>query len=248
MSPDMFDERRNQRIRSLRISLIWTMAISALLVLLLPLLFRSGILRAEDLWRDKNPYGISIDLQVGEILKLQIREPMIVDYLLEGDTTDEVKIKMVPDKKLFDFMPPVDDTRTITEKKDARIRSRGRLVMDLAVTIQSLDPATGTVTFSGTKLLAYQAGTARQAIQVTGKVNAGDIQPGKTIHSSRVADLQVVIQGGPQANRGNTQLKPPDNTDAENAQPSAEMSDAEKRRMLLEYLNRILGETGEVSQ
>ncbi|HBS03612.1 MAG TPA: hypothetical protein DEA96_01510, partial [Leptospiraceae bacterium] len=195
MSPEREQNRRNS-IRAQRKSLIITILVASLAVLLFPFLLKSGLLSAEDLWQDKNPYGISIELREGEILKLQIREPMVVDYLLEGDLTDEVQIKMVPDSKLFEFLPPADDTRTITEKKDARIRSRGRLVMDLAVTIQSIDQNTGTVTFSGTKLLAYQQGTARQAVQVTGRINAGDIMPGKTVHSSRVADLQVVIQGG----------------------------------------------------
>ncbi|MBR31013.1 MAG: hypothetical protein CMN77_06840 [Spirochaetaceae bacterium] len=248
MSPEREQNRRNS-IRAQRKSLIITILVASLAVLLFPFLLKSGLLSAEDLWQDKNPYGISIELREGEILKLQIREPMVVDYLLEGDLTDEVQIKMVPDSKLFEFLPPADDTRTITEKKDARIRSRGRLVMDLAVTIQSIDQNTGTVTFSGTKLLAYQQGTARQAVQVTGRINAGDIMPGKTVHSSRVADLQVVIQGGPDAQRDNIQMKQnPGENPGDPPQPSAELSDAEKQRILLEYLNRILGESGEVSQ
>lgn len=250
MSPDAREQRRRRIIRDHALFLATTIATSLLAVITLPFLLRFGILNAEDLWRDKNPYGISIELREGEILKLQIREPMVVDYLLEGDTMDEVQIKMVPDSDLFKFLPPADDTRTITTQKDARIRSRGRLVMDLAVTIQSIDRATGTVTFSGTKVLGYQQGTARQAVQVTGRVNAGDIMPGKTIHSSRVADLQVLVQGGPSAQRENVQLQdePEDDTPGDQAQPGAEISDGEKRRLLLEYLNRILGESGEVSQ
>lgn len=249
MSPETREQSRRNSIRDQRKSLVVTILVAALTVLLLPFVLRNAFLNAEDLWEDKNPYGISIELREGEILKLQIREPMVVDYLLEGDLMDEVQIKMVPDSKLFEFLPPADDTRTITEKKDARIRSRGRLVMDLAVTIQNIDQNTGTVTFSGTKLLAYQQGTARQAVQVTGRINAGDIMPGKTVHSSRVADLQVVIQGGPDAQRDNIPMKQnPGENPGDPPQPSAELSDAEKQRILLEYLNRILGESGEVSQ
>lgn len=249
MSHESREIVRHRQLRSQGYSFVATVLLSALAVFVLPLILRGAFLNAEDLWQDKNPYGISIELREGEILKLQIREPMVVDYLLEGDLMDEVQIKMVPDSKLFEFLPPADDTRTITEKKDARIRSRGRLVMDLAVTIQGIDQNTGTVTFSGTKLLAYQQGTARQAVQVTGRVNAGDIMPGKTIHSSRVADLQVVIQGGPDASRDNIQMKQnPGENPGDPAQPSAELSDAEKQQILLEYLNRILGESGEVSQ
>ncbi|MCB1138006.1 MAG: flagellar basal body L-ring protein FlgH [Leptospiraceae bacterium] len=248
MSPEVREIHRQRKVLSSLTSFLLTAVASSAVAILLPFLFSAGILRAEDLWQDKNPYGISIELQQGEILKLQIREPMVVDYLLEGDTTDEVQIKMVPDSKLFEFLPPADDTRTITEKKDARIRSRARLVMDLAVTIQSIDANTGTVIFSGTKVLAYQSGTAAQQIQVSGRVNAGDIMPGKTIHSSRVANLQVLIQGGPSAQRENVQLQPQPETAEGDSQPSTNLSDAEKQRLLLEYLNRILGESGEVSQ
>ncbi|MCB1170084.1 MAG: flagellar basal body L-ring protein FlgH [Leptospiraceae bacterium] len=248
MSPEVREIHRRRKVLSSLKSFLFTAVASSAAAILIPFLFAAGLLRAEDLWKDKNPYGISIELQQGEILKLQIREPMVVDYLLEGDTTDEVQIKMVPDSKLFEFLPPADDTRTITEKKDARIRSRARLVMDLAVTIQSIDTNTGTVTFSGTKVLAYQSGTAAQQIQVSGRVNAGDIMPGKTIHSSRVADLQVIIQGGPSAQRENVQLQPQPDRSEGDSEPSTSLSDAEKQRLLLEYLNRILGESGEVSQ
>ena len=231
MNPDRREIQRSNRIRIQRSSFLATVTFSVMVVLFLSVALRVGLLNAEDLWQDKNPYGISIELREGEILKLQIREPMVVDYLLEGDLMDEVQIKMAPDSKLFEFLPPADDTRTITEKKDARIRSRARVVMDLAVTIQDIDQNTGTVTFEGTKLLAYQQGTARQAIQVRGRVNAGDIMPGKTIHSSRVADLQVLIQGGPDAQRDNIQMKQnPGENPGDPPQPSAELSDAEKQQ------------------
>ncbi|MBI3395294.1 MAG: hypothetical protein HY042_05630 [Spirochaetia bacterium] len=57
-----------------------------------------------------------------------------------------------------------------------------------------------------------------------------------------MADLQVIIKGNPVFKSANVQMKQVPSGEPNRTKPSAELSDAEKQKILLDYLNRILGE------
>ena len=77
-------------------------------------------------------------------------------------------------------------------------------------------------------------------------MHVGDIKSGRRVHSNDVPDFQVLVNGSPIPQNKDLPLKQvPGEEPGDPPQPSAELSDREREQLLLEYLNRILGESGD---
>lgn len=195
---------------------------------------------AQTLWQDHNPYRPNPNVRNGTILRLAVDEPVIIEYEYENLSDDTVTIKMNPDQKLTDFLQPADINKAVTEKDDNRVRVRSRVTFRMAVRVDR-DPRDDSVSFSGVKLIAAEAGRSRQQIQISGSVHIDDIKPGRLVNSSDVADLQIVVQGAPIRQSLELPLKQVEGEVPGTTEPSAELSAEERARILLEYLNRVLG-------
>lgn len=200
---------------------------------------------SEDLFNGSNPYVQKEEIRVGDVIKLVVDEPVIVEYDYEGDRDDHRTIKLAPDRQTLSFLPPVDDDRSYVDKNRSKIRSRVRLRMHFGVRVAAIE--NGIIRFQGTRRLGYEQGRLEQQMQSSGFVSLRDIGRDRSVLSRNVADLQIVIIGRPQEQRENLQLKqePPANP-ADPPVIRADMTDSEKQRLLLDYLNRLLGETGTV--
>lgn len=204
-------------------------------------------LLGEDLFTGKNPYRQIEAVQVGDILKLVVDEPVIVEYDYEAAADDHRTVKLSPDRETFSFLKPIDDDRSFVDKNQAKIRSRVRLRMFMGVRISEING--DVIQFVGQRRLGYENGRLEQQIQSSGSIALRDVSQDRSIQSRHVAELQLMIAGRPREQRENLQLKeeqPHSDTPNEPPKPSAEMSDSEKQQILLEYLNRLLGETGSV--
>ncbi|MCB1175853.1 MAG: flagellar basal body L-ring protein FlgH [Leptospiraceae bacterium] len=209
---------------------------SALYVLILIcLFFYCQVLSAQSLWQDHNPYSPSVPLPAGSILKLQIDEPVKIEYEYEDHRDRLADIKLVPDKTLTDFFTPVDTNHSVVQKNKSKLKSKSRLQMQIAVTVIESNNE-NVLQFRGTKVIAQESGKQAQQIQVSGRIARSDIGPNRSIQSGNVADLVIQVRGAPVANRESIDLT------NQNGQGQAELSAADKQRLLLEYLNRALGE------
>lgn len=190
---------------------------------------------ARDLWVDHNPYNPAGKIQAGTVLRLAVDEPMVIEYEFNAGQTDEARVKAVPDKSLTEFLPPANADRTISGRQESRSRSRSRMNFRMGVTVSRV---TGdTIEFNGARIIAPEDGRTRFEIQAAGIIHRQDIGSDRTIRSQDVSQLQLVMKGGPVPGNQGLQLKPnPDGS------TSAAPSQAEKEQMLLEYLNRVLGE------
>lgn len=208
-------------------------------------IFGVSFLVAEDLWEDHNPFSSTGALQSGQILKLIVDEPMAIDQEYDRNSDSKIVIKMAPDKKITEFLPPANVDKSLTGSSKGRLKSRGRIRFKMAVTVEDVDEGE-TVHFRGNRLIAYESGKNRQEIVISGKVSKSDVSVKREIKSSSVADLRIEIQGGPVPASKNIQMKTaPDGEPGEPPVPSANLSDGEKQQILLEYLNRILGESAD---
>ena len=215
-----------------------------LIVLTIVFIVTGAGLAGQNLWQDHNPYGAHQNLRQGTILKLEVDEPVEIRYEYENMTDEDVTIKIVPDQKLTE-LPSTDNSKSITSKKTNDLESNGRLRFRMAVTVQA-DIDDDVATFTGTKLLAQEDGRTRQLLRVSGRVHVGDIKSGRRVHSNDVADFQVLVNGSPIPQNKDLPLKQvPGEEPGDPPQPSAELSDREREQLLLEYLNRILGESGD---
>jgi len=199
---------------------------------------------SEDIWVDHNPYHPLSSIPEGSIIKIMVDEPVSVEYEYEGSSDENATIKMVPDKDLMNFLPKANSEKSINGKNKVRIRARGRVRFHAAVSIVG-KIENGTVRFQGTKSIGAEQGKAEQMITISGRVNVDDITAERTIKSSDVANLVVQIQGLPVAEKKNLQMKTEESADPnEPPKKSAKISEDEKQQMLLDYLNRVIGEAG----
>ena len=196
---------------------------------------------AEDLWKDHNPYSTTGQIVSGTVLKLVVEAPMIVEYEYERKSDDKATIKIVPDQGLTDFLPAANSDSSINGAEKIVLKVKSRLNLRMAVSVQG-EPQGDTIQIAGTRLIGYGNDRARQQIQVSGRINRRHVSQEMMVHSDQVADLVIVIQGAPVEQNAGIQMK--QTTEAGGTpQPSAELSNEEKQRLLLEHLNRILGES-----
>ncbi|MBL8020136.1 MAG: flagellar basal body L-ring protein FlgH [Leptospirales bacterium] len=199
-----------------------------------------GALVARDLWVDHNPYDPTSRIVEGTVLKLSVDEAMLVDYEFLGNNNEEAKVKLTPDKSITDFLPPANVDRNISGRQESRARGRNKVTFRMGVTVSRVDG--DTIEFSGSRLIAPDDGKSRAQFQVSGQVHRQDINGSRTIKSTDVAGLQILMRGGPIPQNKNLPMKNQADPNGA-AQPSAAPTPAEKEQMLLQYLNRILGES-----
>ncbi|MDH5655058.1 MAG: flagellar basal body L-ring protein FlgH [Spirochaetia bacterium] len=211
------------------------------LIFIFPVFFS---LNGEDIWIDHNPYHPLASIPEGSIIKIFVDEPVVVEYEYEGNSGENVTIKMTPDKDLMNFLPKANVEKSITSENKVRIRARGRVRFRAAVTVVG-NVENGVIRFQGRKTVGSEEGRAEQVITISGRVSVDDVTSSRTIKSSDVADLVVQVKGLPVAKKKNIEMKTEQPEDPnEPAKKSAKISDDEKQQLLLEYLNRILGESG----
>ena len=199
---------------------------------------------SEDVWVDHNPYHSLSGAAEGSIIKILVDEPVSVEYEYDGSSDEAATVKMTPDKDLMSFLPKANSEKSITEKDKIRIRARGRVRFRAAVSIVG-KVENGVIQFQGSKTIGVEADKAQQVITISGRVNADDIASDRTIKSSDVANLVIHIKGLPVAGTKNITMKTEESTDPNAPQKkSAKLSDDEKQQLLLNYLNRVLGEAG----
>lgn len=198
-------------------------------------------LQSENLWVDHNPYSSAASIRPGSILKVLIDEDLEIEYDYERVADERAKIVIVPDSGLLDFLPSVNDESSIGGHNRTKIRSRGRITFRMAVTVE--EPAeNGIVSFSGNRYLGHEEGRARHALVISGRVHTGDIDRNRNIHSENIADLQIIIEGAPIPQMENFPMQQVPGENDEEPTISAELTEAERQQILLEYINRIVGE------
>ena len=217
---------------------------------LFPLFLSLG---AQSLWQDHNPYAAGSKLAQGTILKLAIDETMLLIYEYENLADENIDLSLVPDRNITGFLPPVNAKRNVNKRFENRLNSRSRMRFDMAVTVNS-DPQNASLSFTGTKFIGQENGISRQQIQVSGRVHPEDVESGRLVHSRNVADLQITVLGAPVPRSTNLPLSDENGEEAETKvesglgsqqakRPAAQLSDEQKRQLLWEYINRLLGET-----
>lgn len=193
---------------------------------------------AQSLWEDHNPYNPGVRLVAGTILKLKIDEPIKIEYEYEDLRDENITVKLVPDQNLTEFLKPVDANQNVTSKNKGKLKSNNRVVFSIGVRVLEVSEQ-GTIQFSGSKQITAESGKHTQQISVRGQIHRDDIKVGRMILSGNVADLVINVRGAPIKQNKNITMKVEGNP----AQPKANLSETEKQRLLLDYLNRVLGET-----
>lgn len=217
--------------------------LNKLWLLLMSICFATGTgIRAQSLWNDINPYSDGASLREGSVLKVAVNEPFILEYEYINGGDENTSISMKPDRKLTEFLPPVESERSIVSKTKKNIRTRSRLIFQMAVRVMEIEN-TDTIRIMGTRRIARESGDSELTIRMEGIVNRKDIDKNGSLDSRSIADMVMEIQGLPEKKSRQLKMKRVPGDEEGTTKPSAEMSEEERQQLLLEYINRILGES-----
>ncbi|EMM99606.1 flagellar L-ring protein FlgH [Leptospira noguchii str. 1993005606] len=201
-------------------------------------------LTAQDssLWTDKNPYSVRQSMKVGSTLYVKIRNGLQAEFELESNADETLTLKAMPDKKIIPDMPSYNNDRTITRKNKGKIKSIGKIKGNLTVLVTAIDSNTGLLTIQGQKVNVING--EENSLLLSGTVSPEFVEKDLSIDSDKIANLQLNFNGKirPQQVSPPISIKTITNPDG-SVTTKAELSEEEKQKLILNQLNRLLGES-----
>jgi flagellar L-ring protein precursor FlgH len=189
-------------------------------------------LYADTIWKDKNIYTAQDTIKVGDIFTVAITDISQMRFTLTLANNDAFTVTSTPDGNITPFLPPVNANKKATKNNSTNLQHRGNITLYIAATVQQrLD--NGNFRIVGTKTFSFSGVTT--VFNVTGIVNPASIKGG-TINTSDIANLVLQIQG---VKEGVQIIRQP-LKEGETASPA--LTEQEKQQIIIQYLQRILGE------
>ncbi|TAL37048.1 MAG: hypothetical protein EPN93_06370 [Spirochaetes bacterium] len=206
---------------------------AAFMVLVLGAAFPGGA-PAKTTWVDKNVYSSSENLQVGDILSVRINDVSNLRFSISASDTSGFTVTARPDSTLTGFLPKVSADKKVAGQDKTEMSERGSmtLVMGSRVTRKNQD---GTFELTGTREYSFN-GVANR-FTVSGVIDATSVK-GRTVLSSDIANFRLEIRG--QKEGAGLEFRRAALKEKETAK--ADMTEEEKQRIIIDYLNKILKE------
>lgn len=200
------------------------------------------------LWEDKNPYSGSQNFRNGDIISVIFKDPLKAEYEAKYKADSDHKIMSNPDKKIIEEMKGYESDQSIARNVFTKSKTSGKILGSIAVRIVSQDPNSDSLEIEGRRETRFD--NDRQVLNIKGFVSRKDIESGrfgKLIDYNRIANLEINYSAHPTPRN----LQNPDiglkesNAEDGTVSYSSELSDTEKQELLLKYMKRLLGESGE---
>ncbi len=197
------------------------------------------------LWKDTNPYSASQSIQIGDILTIHFREGLKVEYEAEYKADSDHKIMANPDKKMIPEMKGYESDQSIARRSNAKSKTNGKISGTMAVRVVGFDTVSDVVEIEGRREIRFD--NDRQSLSIRGVVSRKDIDSSRSIAYNKIANLEIQYIGHPipriiqNPEIGLKTIRNPDGSTS----VSSELSDTEKQEILLRYIKRLLGESGD---
>jgi flagellar L-ring protein FlgH len=197
------------------------------------------------LWQDKDPYSSSQIVRNGDVLNVLFKEPLKVEYEAKYKADSDHKIMSNPDKKMIPEIKGYESDQSIARNTFTKSKTSGKILGSIAVRVIGQDPGTGLLEIEGRRETQFD--NDRQILGIKGFVSKKDIEVGRSIEYSRIANLTINYSAHPTPRNlqnpeiGLKEIRGEDGT----VTYSSELSDTEKQELLLKYMKRLLGESGE---
>ncbi len=184
------------------------------------------------IWQEKNIYSSGVNLQVGNIIVVNVEDISNMRFTMTLGNKENSAIDSNPDATITGFLPKVNSTRKITSDDTTQFNGRGRLSFSIATRITN-QVAPNTYAITGSKTYTFNG--VSSILTVTGIIDAAMVE-GRDISSSDVADFTLEIRG---IKEGIPIQRPPLGPDEE---ADASLTEQEKQRIIIDYLQKMLGE------
>lgn len=192
------------------------------------------------LWQDGHLFSSRGKVIPGDILKIRFSQRNLVRYRTEMKTGDTQKLNLGrPDLKTFSFLPSLDNNTTFNRNNNLEYSSEREFSTTIAVIVESI-ATNGIIAFRGNHRLILN-GQSEQ-VSIMGQVRSQDVADGNFVTATDIANLSFAWAGPDvikQNALGPTDLVTTTNTNQAGQQDAPELSAETKRRLLMQYLNRI---------
>ncbi len=189
------------------------------------------LLNAKSLWRDRNPYASEGDINVGAVVLVNIRDISDMTFTISMNDRSDAAVSSNPDMTITGFLPKVSADKKIRSDDSTKFSGKGKMTLSVATRVLEKVGPLWSVAGSRT----YSFNNAATIITVTGLVDPALVK-GRSVNSNNVADLTMEIRG---VKRGIAIQRPPVK---EGETAKIELTEQEKQRIIIDYLQKMLGE------
>jgi flagellar basal body L-ring protein FlgH len=196
------------------------------------ILFLAVFAYSATIWQDRDVYSTDRNLQVGDIIIVKVRDLSKFKFEVALKNNSSSDILSNPDVTITGFLPKISSNKNIKNNESTNYLGNSKLEFSMAARITARQP-NGLSTINGTRVYSFNG--VANAIQITGVIDPKQLSAG-SINSEQVADFRIQIT---ERKEGITITKPPL---AEGETASAELTEAEKQRILIDYLEKMIRE------
>ncbi len=194
----------------------------------------ASVIYGASIWQDRNIYASGENLAVGDVLQVEVEDISRMRFNLKLAQDESYSVSSNPDGKLTPFLPPVSSNRNSQARNSTSVTGRGNMTIQMAARVAEELPD-GKYRIQGTRTYSF-SGIAN-VFTVTGIVDPVLLK-GRKITSKDIANMRLDIRGVKEGAGINVQRPPLEEDEA----ASATLTEEEKQAIIVDYLQRMLGE------
>ncbi len=191
-----------------------------------------GVLDAETLWRDRNPYSSWGTISKGDVIVVKVLDLSRYRFRVNLHDRTTSNIESNPDATLTGFLPKVSQNKNFRNRNLADFDGDTRIEFSIAARVRKISSG-GIVSLSGSR--RYSLNGTRTVLTISGNVDSKLINAG-VVTSDKVADLSISVKTTKEGLAIKKSVKKDDKA------VTAELSDGEKRKLVMDYIGKIIRE------
>ena len=224
-------------------------------ILLLPI-----FLSAESIWIDRNIYSSSGGYKTGDVLIVNINDISTIKFTQNSSDKNTLNLSSNPDKTITGFLPNVAADKSSSTSNNISFDGKNSINFSMATTVTG-SSANGQLNIVGSRTYSFNG--VNTAIRISGAVDPTFID-GRGIDSASISNFRISVNGSKSGVKFNIPLPEPTkvtedqnraskkddskNTDKAKSTKkpkkniSSLLSETEKNRIAIDYLQKMLGE------
>ena len=186
------------------------------------------------LWRERSMYSAGQQLKTGDVVVVSVDDITNMRFTMNVNSKNSTNVSSTPDVNITGFLPKVSADRKTENSDKTDLQGKSNLNMEIAAQITAQNPD-GKYQVQGSKEYIFNGVSNR--FEVSGIIDPA-LMNGRSIRSADIVNFRLAVSGTKQGLDLNIQRAPlkPDET------PKAELNDAEKQRLIMDYLTKMLSE------
>ena len=187
------------------------------------------------MWKDHNPYGS--ELRSGQLIEVLVNDRFGIDIDSQWNNATQIDIKLNPDKSYVTNLKNSEQSKVYKKKSKAEYQIRDKLNFSMMALISAVKDQSGLFQVQARKTIDVDGKSATMIL--SGLVSPKSVVRGK-VHSTKIAQMVLRISSEPFFPRDKSAKLQPDDPKDQNASQGNQLSDADKKRFILQHLREVM--------